>query len=86
MIVQKLRGTPQRDISKNSDSKEGRKPFGTRPGEQEIIDRIVALRIEGLAFDTIAEMVTAENKSARAGPWHPTTIQRILARHHRLCD
>jgi len=43
--------------------REGRKPFGTRPGEQETIGRIHELRRQGLAYDTIAERLNGLRKS-----------------------
>ncbi len=81
MIVQKLRGARQRARASHPDTyREGRKPFGTRAGEQEIIERIVSMRASGMGYDRIGEVLNDEHVPARKGRWHPTTIQRILTR------
>jgi len=77
-LVLKLRAARQRAQANRKDYREGRKPFGARPGERETIVRICELRAEGLAYDTIAERLNAENISARAGRWHATSVSRIL--------
>jgi DNA invertase Pin-like site-specific DNA recombinase len=77
-LVLKLRAARQRAQANRPDYREGRKPFGARPGEQETIARIRKLRAEGLAYDTIAERLNAENIPARAGRWHATSVSRIL--------
>jgi hypothetical protein len=77
-LVLKLRAARQRAQSNRKDYREGRKPFGARPGEQETIARIRELRAEGLAYDTIAERLNAENIPARAGRWHATSVSRVL--------
>jgi resolvase-like protein len=46
-LVLKLRAARQRAKTNRRDYKEGRKPFGTRPGEQETIARMVELRKPG---------------------------------------
>ena len=60
------------------DYREGRKPFGTRPGEQETIAKMLELRRQGLAYDTIAERLNADDIPARAGRWHATSVSRVL--------
>src|SRR5215469_8389650 len=80
MIVQKLRGARQRARATRKDYREGRKPFGSRPGEPEIISRIQQMRAEGQAYDTIAEHLNAGNVHARAGRWHATSVSRVLKR------
>ena len=77
-LVLKLRAARQRAQSNRKDYREGRKPFGARPGEQETIARIRELRKKGLAYDTIAERLKAENIPARAGRWHATSVSRVL--------
>ena len=78
MIVQKLRGARQRARATRNDYREGRKPFGSRPGEREIIVGIQQMRSEGQAYDTIAEHLNARNIQARAGRWYPTSVSRVL--------
>ena len=78
MIVQKLRGARQRARATRKDYREGRKPYGSRPGEREVIVRIQRIRAEGVAYDSIAERLNAENIPARAGRWHATSVSRVL--------
>ena len=78
IIVQKLRGARQRNRAKTGRC-EGRKPFGTRPGENEVIDRMKVLRKDGMAVDKIAMALNAEHAKPRAGErWYPTSVYRIL--------
>ena len=77
-LVLKLRAARQRAKANRRDYREGRKPFGTRLGERETIARIVDMRKQGLAYDTIAERLNAEGIPARAGRWHPTSVSRIV--------
>jgi len=43
--------------------------------------RVVALRAEGLTHARIAEQLNAEGTpTGRPGRWHPSTVQRVLAR------
>jgi len=57
MIVQKLRGARLRMRAKVGRC-EGRKPYGMRPGEPEVIERMKQLRANGLAVDRISERLT----------------------------
>jgi len=80
MIVLKLRAARER-MRKRTGSCEGRKPFGTRPGEKEIIARMKSLAEKGLNFTEIADQLNREGVPTRAqGAWYPATISRILAR------
>ena len=78
MIVQKLRGARQRIRAKEGRC-EGRKPFGSRPGEPDVIRRMQALRQEGLAVDKIADTLNFQAVKPRKGErWHATSVYRIL--------
>ena len=77
-LVLKLRAARQRAKANRRDYKEGRKPFGTRLGEEETIVRMLELRKQGLAYDAIAEQLNAEGIPARAGRWHATSVSRVL--------
>ena len=77
-LVLKLRAARQRARSTRKDYREGRKPYGSRPGECEIITRIQQMRADGLAYDSIAERLNLETIPARAGHWHATSISRVL--------
>jgi DNA invertase Pin-like site-specific DNA recombinase len=78
MIVQKLRGARQR-IRAKAGRCEGRKPYGTRPGEVEVIERMKKLRQQGTAVDKIAGTLNAEGVKPRAGQkWYATSVYRVL--------
>ena len=53
MIVIKLRGARQRKKARTGRG-EGRKPYGHYPGEKRVVERMRALRKEGLGFDRLA--------------------------------
>jgi DNA invertase Pin-like site-specific DNA recombinase len=78
MIVQKLRGARQRIRAKTGHC-EGRKRYGSRPGESEVIERMKAMRATGLAVDKVAAALNAKGHKARSGgKWHPTSVYRTL--------
>jgi hypothetical protein len=79
MIVLKLRGARVRAKAKEGRC-EGAKPFGTFPGESEVIERMVALRASGMAFEKIAAQLNAEGvKPRRGASWYGKTVDKILA-------
>ena len=47
---------------------EGRKPYGHYPGEKRVVERMRALRAEGLAYDKLAERLTSEGSERAKGP------------------
>jgi DNA invertase Pin-like site-specific DNA recombinase len=48
------------------------------------INRVLELRQQGFSIPDIAARLEAEGwRTKRGGRWHPTTVQRILARHGR---
>jgi DNA invertase Pin-like site-specific DNA recombinase len=78
LLVAKLRGARQR-IRARDGRCEGRKPYGTRPGESDVVDRIKTLRLSGMAVDKIAEQLNVEGISPRAGvKWYATSVHRVL--------
>jgi DNA invertase Pin-like site-specific DNA recombinase len=80
MIVLKLRSARQRARIRDGRC-EGRKPFGEREGEQDIIARIQKLADRGMNYTEIADKLNAEGLPTRAnGQWFPATVSRILAR------
>jgi DNA invertase Pin-like site-specific DNA recombinase len=85
MIVLKLRGAKQRARAKNPDYKEGRKAYGERPGESEIIERIVAMRAADYPLVKIADTLNAEGVKARAGSWYATSVSNVLKRAGATC-
>lgn len=80
MIEAKLRHARERKRSANGRC-EGRKPFGAREGETAIIERMRALKAEGLGFDKLAERLNQEGVPTRTrGLWHGRAVNRILSR------
>lgn len=79
MIVSKLRAARQRMRTKTGRC-EGRKPFGMREGEPEIIARMKELADQGLNYTHIAAVLNAEGLPTRTGSkWFPATVSRTLA-------
>jgi DNA invertase Pin-like site-specific DNA recombinase len=77
-IVLKLRGARMRKRAKEGRC-EGRKPYGYYEGETEALERLKALRAEGLGFDRIAARMNEERIPTRTGrPWHGVVVNRIL--------
>ncbi len=80
MIVIKLRGARQRKKARTGRC-EGRKPYGHYPGEKTVVERMRALRAEGLGFDRLAAKLNEEKHRTRKGTaWHGFTVNRILSR------
>jgi DNA invertase Pin-like site-specific DNA recombinase len=78
MVVLKLAGARARARAHKGRC-EGRKPFGYYPGEAAAMERIHALRKEGLGFDRIAAQLNADGIPTRTGrPWHGFVVNRIL--------
>lgn len=81
MIVLKLRGARQRAKGNRKDYKEGRKPYGDRPGENVVIERIKSLRAAGHTLAKITEILNREEIRARDGMWYPTSVSNVLKRN-----
>lgn len=80
LLVAKLKGSRERMRAKTGKC-EGRKPYGARPGEPEVITRIVELRTQGKAMDTIAELLNAEGVASRSGGlWYGPSVRNVLMR------
>jgi site-specific DNA recombinase len=80
LLVAKLKGARIRAKAANGVC-EGRKPYGARAGEAEIIERIAALRDADMAMDTIAETLNAEGVAPRSGTkWYGSSVRNILLR------
>jgi DNA invertase Pin-like site-specific DNA recombinase len=78
MIVQKLRGARVRMRAKVGRC-EGRKPYGSRLGEGEVIERMKQLRAKGIAVDKISEQLNLDRIAPRAGKkWYATSVYRVL--------
>jgi DNA invertase Pin-like site-specific DNA recombinase len=80
MLVRKLRGARERMRSKTGRC-EGRKPYGTRAGEPEVINRMLQLQREGLGFDRIAVALNRAGIKPRSGrAWYGPVVNHILRR------
>ena len=83
MIVMKLRGARKRAKAAAPDGRcEGRKPYGYRYGEQEVIARILAMHSLGIGVNEIANDLnhnpTMQPRKGRQ--WWPSTVSSILNR------
>lgn len=88
VLVAKLRAARVR-LRKSTGRCEGRKPYGDRPGESAIVDRIVALRRkprrrEPASYARIAATLNAEGVPSRTGKrWSPETVRQVTLRARR---
>lgn len=80
-IVLKLRGARQRMKLKTGRC-EGRKPFGDRPGEEKVLQRMRELRAAGMGFDKIAATLNDGGVPTRTvgKRWHGFSVNEILKR------
>lgn len=63
---------------------EGRKPYGTHPGEREGLERILRLRRDGMPYIHIARTLDAEGFKSREGkPWQTSTIRKVILDNER---
>ncbi|HET6323608.1 MAG TPA: recombinase family protein [Planctomycetaceae bacterium] len=85
VIVHKLRAGRERQ-RRTTGRREGRKPYGHRPGEGLVVDRIVALRRkprggERASFAEIADLLNTDGVPTRYGkPWNAAVIRSICLR------
>lgn len=85
VLVLKLRAARVRARAKRGRC-EGRKPYGTRPGEADVVARIRALRRkpkkgDRLSMAAIASQLNADGVPTRTGtPWAPGTVFGICRR------
>ncbi|WP_035357525.1 recombinase family protein [Edaphobacter aggregans] len=80
-LVAKLRGARRRAKAKTGRC-EGRKPYGDRPGESEVIARAKSLRVSGLSWDMVAQQLNAAGMATRyGGQWFGSTISKIVGRN-----
>lgn len=59
---------------------EGRKPYGTRSGEREIIERMFAIYEDGAGYSGIAEQLNRDKVPTRykGARWYAASVRRIL--------
>lgn len=81
VLVLKLKAARDRKRREEPGWSEGRKPYGFRPGETQVIERIKQLRSEGKTLRAIAGTLDAEKAPARkAAAWSPMAVKLILDR------
>lgn len=86
LLVAKLKGARIR-MKAAKGSCEGRKSYGSRPGEVKVINQIVALRQTGMAIDTIAETLNSEGVKARSGgKWYGSSVRNVLKRNATVTE
>jgi|SRR5579871_5259766 len=80
-IVLKLRAARQRKKAATGRC-EGRKPFGARAGEAEVLERMRQMRSGGMSFGRIAVALNRDGFGTRtAGKrWHGFAVNQILSR------
>lgn len=81
MTVLKLRAARKRQKAATGRC-EGRKPYGSRPGEQATMDRIRELRAAGRPYDAIAATLNSDGVSTRTAGrrWFGSTVAKIMRR------
>lgn len=81
MVVLKLKAARKR-MKATTGRCEGRKPYGSRPGEQAITERIRALRDAGQPWDAIAATLNADGIPTRVvgKRWFGSTVAKIMRR------
>jgi DNA invertase Pin-like site-specific DNA recombinase len=83
MLVLKLRGARQRMKARTGHC-EGSKPFGAADGHRATIERILCLRGEGMAVDTIADTLNVEGlKSKTGGNWYGSSVRNVILREQK---
>lgn len=79
-LVERLRSARMHKRMTDPKYKEGRKVFGSRPGERDTIARVEQMRASGMTLDDLAATLNAEGIPARKGRWHAKTVARVLDR------
>ena len=80
MIVIKLKAARQRMKAKTGRC-EGHKPYGYYPGESVVLNRMAALKSEGMTTVAIAQTLNSEGFKTRSnGSWLQPTVSKILRR------
>ena len=60
---------------------EGRKPYGFRPGEQEILNLMLDMFLQGKNVTEIAGVLNRAGRKPRTGTfWFPASVRKILRR------
>jgi DNA invertase Pin-like site-specific DNA recombinase len=79
-IVAKLAAARRRKREKDGHC-EGRKPYGAKPGEEGVVERVVELRKAGTTIKGIAAILQAEHRPTRhGGQWAASSVMQIVRR------
>jgi hypothetical protein len=79
-LVLKLRAARQRKKAATGHC-EGRKRYGAREGEQEVLNRMSHLHSNGGNWENISATLNSEGVKTRSGgKWYPATVRNILIR------
>lgn len=63
----------------------GRKPYGARPGESEIVRQIQELDVQGVSLSGIAARLNDAGVTSRSGKkWFPQQVSRVLTQRDSL--
>ena len=85
MIVAKLRAAKQRKKQTVPGWREGRKPYGWTPAEQEVLSKMLSARTAGFNYQAITDSLNNSGIRTRMGRmWQPMTVKRILDRNIRV--
>lgn len=77
IIVLKLRAARDR-IRRNGGRCEGKKPYGAKPGESQLLERIKEMR-QHKRMGQIADQLNSDAVPTRSGkPWKPAMVAKIL--------
>jgi site-specific DNA recombinase len=77
-IVFKLRAARQRTREETGRC-EGRKPYGHRDGEADVLNRMRDMHAAGQNWESIARTLNADGVKTRSGgQWYPATVRRIV--------
>jgi DNA invertase Pin-like site-specific DNA recombinase len=79
MIVLKTRAARDRLRARNGRC-EGRKPYGSRVGEDKILQDIYLQSSRGMGPKMIAQWLNSNGIPSRYGKWYPGTISKLLSR------
>jgi len=80
MIVLKLRAARNRARAKHRKC-EGRKPYGTLPGEREVIEKMFETYDKGAGYTAVYKDLNKLGIKSRTGkPWTKAVVTRIMKR------
>jgi DNA invertase Pin-like site-specific DNA recombinase len=84
LIVLKTRAARERLRAKNGKC-EGRHAYGMKPGEKEILARIIRIFMAGYSAKDIAQTLNREGIRTRYDkPWNTATVWKIIRRQNQL--